>query len=177
MSQQQAPNSLNEKHLTAYDRMLERVQTAIHDLDVATGLRLHQAIDAAADKALELGELTREEADRIATYLKRDIEDAASYIAGPEAQEFKDWLKFDIERIENELAEMFLSVADQTAVDLAKLATQAQFPNTYHTGEITGVGTPVCGHCGQAVHFYKTGHIPPCPKCNNTVFAREGSPE
>lgn len=175
MSAPQAPNSLNEKHLTAYDRMLERVKAAIHDLDVAAGIRLHQALDAAADKAEELGELTREEADRIASYVKRDIEDAASYLAGPDTQEIKEWLKFDIEQIENQLAEMFLSVADQTAVDLAKLRTQAQFPNTYHTGEITGVGTLACGHCGKVLHFYKTGHIPPCPSCSNTVFARSNN--
>lgn len=175
MTKQTEPNSLSEKHLSAYDRMLERVTDAIQDLDVKTGIRLHEALDAAIEKAEELGELTREEAEKVASYLKRDIEDAANFMSGPETQEFAAWLKFDIERIENKLAEMFLSVADQTAVDLAKLANQAQFPNTYHTGEITGIGTLSCGQCGKLIHFHKTGHIPPCPTCQNTVFARSSS--
>ncbi|MCK5669240.1 MAG: hypothetical protein KAI15_09155, partial [Gammaproteobacteria bacterium] len=40
------------------------------------------------------------------------------------------------------------------------------------TGEIAGFGTLVCDECGEKLHFHKSGHIPPCPKCHKTSFHR-----
>ncbi|MDH5595020.1 MAG: zinc ribbon-containing protein, partial [Gammaproteobacteria bacterium] len=42
----------------------------------------------------------------------------------------------------------------------------------WHTGEVVGVGTLRCKACGELLHFHATGHIPPCPKCQKTVFNR-----
>jgi hypothetical protein len=41
---------------------------------------LRASIEHAAEKAVELGELTREEARLIGGYLKRDLEDAGQYL-------------------------------------------------------------------------------------------------
>lgn len=157
-----------DRLVNAYNRMMGRVRALIDEAGTST---LPQRIEVAREKAVELGELTREEAGKIATYLKRDIEDAAEYLSGP-SQEFADWLRFDIELIEERLLEAFLAVADQTRVELLELEREAQRADAWHTGEIAGIGTLQCFDCGELIHFHATGHIPPCPQCHGTAFQR-----
>ena len=59
------------------------------------------------------GELSREEAERVAGYVERDMKDAAGFL-GETHQELADWLKFDLRMIESRLLEMFANVADRT---------------------------------------------------------------
>jgi hypothetical protein len=162
----------NEKLLHAYNQMMQRVKQTLKQAGQAAEPRLRQAIDAAEEKAVELGELTREEAIRIGEFLRRDLQDAGTYLASDEAQELKDWLRFDIELIENQLLEMFLSVADQAKLDMLEFEEELAEASTYHTGEITGPGTLICKTCGELLHFHASGHIPPCPKCHDTYFTR-----
>jgi len=115
--------------------------------------------------------LTAEEIDQVSEYLKRDLRDAASYIVET-GEEFKTWLGFDLSLIGERMRELFSQAADQTTIELKQLQEQAQLAG-YHTGEITGPGTLVCDKCGEELHFYKPGHIPPCPKCHGTVFHRK----
>ena len=160
------PDAL-DRLVAAYDRMLERV----HDAEHATLPNLRKRVDVAREKAVELGELTREEADRIATYLQRDLRDAAEYLHDT-GEELGAWLRFDLKLIERRVLDMFANVADRTRVELAELAERARQASLYHTGEITGPGTLYCTACGRAMRFHKAGHIPPCPSCHATQFQR-----
>lgn len=164
----QEKRSLNEKHLHAYDRMMERVKAAMAH---AGYQNLRHAVEIAKDKAVELGELTREEAERIGDYLVRDIEDVGTYLAET-GGELKDWLRFDLHLIEDRLLEMFAAAADQTKLELLMLAERARQASLYHSGEITGIGTLRCDNCGKLLHFHAASHIPPCPKCHGAVFKR-----
>ncbi|TPW15332.1 MAG: hypothetical protein FD130_1221, partial [Halothiobacillaceae bacterium] len=166
------PHTTSEKLIHAYDQMLERVRRALEEPTDGALPRLGQAIEQARQLAFEFDELTREEAEKIGDYIKRDIEAAANYLASPESDELANWLRFDIEQVEARILESFLSVADQTKLELLRLENEADLPATYHTGEITSIGTLVCGHCGKLHHFHQTGHIPPCSGCGNTLFAR-----
>lgn len=156
----------------AYNRMMEQVRHAAEQAGKEVRPVLAHLVEAAQDKAVELGELTREEADRVGRYLKRDIEDAAEYLASDEARELVDWLKFDIRLIEERLFELFTSVADNTRLAMLRLEESAARASEYHSGEITGIGTLKCAGCGQLLHFHETGHIPPCPKCHGARFTR-----
>ena len=156
-----------ERLVSAYETMLERVNKVS---DRAKPV-LSEAINHARETAVELGELSREEADKIAVYLERDMKDAADFLVET-GQDFHDWFKFDVQLIEDRLYEMFASVADQTSLELRKLAERAKRASRLHTGEITGPGTLVCTTCGAELHFKKAGHIPPCPKCTATEFKR-----
>ncbi len=162
----------NEKRVHAYNTMMERVKETLGKAEQAAEPRLRQAIATAEEKAIELGELSREEALQIGDYLRRDLQDAGEYLAGPEALELKDWLRFDIELIENRLLEMFLSVADQAKLDMLEFEEQLAEATEYRTGEITGPGTLTCMDCGEVLHFHQAGHIPPCPKCRGSYFIR-----
>lgn len=162
----------DQRLVHAYNHMMTRLKTAFERIEHETPLALSNFIETAQQKAVELGELSREEAEKIGTYLRRDIEDAVEYLTGPEARELSDWFKFDMGLIEARLLELFTSVADKTKLELMALEERARQTDQFHTGEITGIGTLICSQCSQAIHFHTTGHIPPCPKCHATSFTR-----
>ncbi|ALP52032.1 hypothetical protein Tel_02130 [Candidatus Tenderia electrophaga] len=162
----------NEKQVHAYNQMMRRVKKTLGKAEKAAAPRLRQAIENAEERAVELGELSREEAVQIGDYLRRDLQDAGEYLAGDEAQEFKDWLRIDLNLIENQLFDMFLSVADQAKLDMLDFQEQLAEATEYRTGEITGPGLLACMDCGEELHFHAAGHIPPCPKCRGTYFTR-----
>ena len=161
-----------EKLVQAYNRMMERVKGLLEQAEKQTVMGLSHSIEAAKDKAVELGELSREEAERIGDYLQRDLEDAGEYLADS-GEELGKWLQFDLKLVEERLWEAFTAAADQTKLALLELAQRAQRASEYHTGEVTSVGTLQCTECGELLHFHRTSHIPPCPQCHNTQFARK----
>jgi len=162
------PEKPTEKLIHAYNKMMERAlkqaESGIHSMK--------QAFDWARDKAVDLDELTREEAEEIADYLKRDFHEAAHYLADT-GHELRDWLHLDIGLIEQSLLELISSVADKTQIELKQIEQQARLASEYHTGQITGPGSLKCIECGEVLHFKQTGHIPPCPKCRHSVFIRK----
>ena len=166
------PPSSGEKSVHAYNRMMERVKDALKHTEENTLEALRYNIDLAKEKAVELGELSREEAVRIGDYLRRDLEDAGEYLADSGA-ELSSWLHFDVEQVEARLWEAFTAAADQTKLAYLELEQRAQRASEYHTGELTSVGTLQCTKCGELLHFHSTGHIPPCPQCHHTHFARK----
>lgn len=160
-----------DKHVNAYNRMLENVKSFIDQAEKEYGPKIQYGIESAKETASELEELTKEEVETIGAYLKRDLVDAGEYLSET-GKEMSDWLNFDIELIEERFLDTFSVLADQTRLELDKLARQANKVGTWKTGEITGIGTLVCKACGEQLHFHKTGHIPPCPKCKKTEFRR-----
>lgn len=157
--------SLGQSLVEGYDRMLKRIREAKPEQ------ALQQRLQAAMEKASELGELTREEAEKIGDYLRRDLEAAADFISDS-GKELKDWLRFDLDVVEQELGRLFAQMVDHTRMELDKLERQATKYGEWHTGEVAGIGTLECKSCGEHIHLHKTGHIPPCPKCKGTRYRR-----
>jgi hypothetical protein len=155
----------------AYDKILQEVHEAIESARENALPGLREYLDDAREKMVELGELSREEAEKVAGYVERDMKDAASYLLET-GEQLSAWWRFDMEQIEKRMLEMFTSVADQTKLELAKFSQRAGEASLYHTGEITGPGTLTCIACGKELHFKKTGHIPPCSGCKGTEFQR-----
>jgi len=163
-----------DRLVAAYESMLQRVHETADTAEKKTVPWLREALSDAREKAVELEELTREEADRVSRYVERDLHDAASFIAET-GQEFRDWLSFDWRLMQNRMLDMFAGMADQTSQALKGFAEQAREASVYHTGEITAPGMLVCTQCGEELHFERTGHIPPCPKCRATTFQRKSA--
>lgn len=161
----------NDKHLRAYEQMLNHARELLADAKEEITPRLEKALEAAKEKASELGELSVEEIDKISNYLRRDLYDVANFIA-EDRGELRDWLRFDIEQVESRILESLSLLIDTTKVDIADFREQANRFGEWHTGEITGPGTLVCDACGEELHFHKTGHIPPCPKCKGSKYHR-----
>ncbi|MCP3866609.1 MAG: zinc ribbon-containing protein [Gammaproteobacteria bacterium] len=160
-----------ERMTEAYESMLGRVDEMLEKAESRTIPTLKKSIEQAREKAVELNELTREEADKLAVYLERDMQDAARFLSET-GDELREWWLFDVELVERRLLELFASVADRTSIELDKFANQALEASLYHTGEVTGPGTLVCVECGKTLSFHKAGHIPPCPGCRTTRYRR-----
>ena len=160
-----------EKLLNAYHTMMERLKDVWHNTEEKALPPLKENLDAAMEKASELGELTKEEAEKIGGYIEKDLEEAADYLAD-NGKQLGDWLKNDLEFAEMQFAEMFADLADKTRLELDAIAERARQVGVWHTGEITNVGVLYCKNCNEVLHFKKPGHIPPCPKCKGTEFKK-----
>jgi len=164
----------DHKLTQAYDRMVERVKTLLEEFEQVekkTLPKLQRSIEHAAEKAVELGELTREEAHVVSDYLKRDLQDAGHYLAET-GHDLNTWLRFDLELIEERLLDFFASAADKTRLELLNFSETVERASHYSSGEITGPGTLQCDQCGEQLAFHATVVIPDCPKCGATVFSR-----
>lgn len=164
-------NQAADKLEQAYNRMMERVHQAIDKAETKAVPGIRHSIEKARETAVELGELTQEEAEKIAHYLKRDMRDVGEHLA-EDGEELGSWLRFDLEQIEDRLLELFSSVADKTSLEWLELQQELEKDPPYHSGEITGPGTLYCAACNEALHFHHTARIPPCPKCRNGTFRR-----
>ena len=158
---------MNEnKQISVYNAIIANLHKDLGDTKTLA------AIDTAIKEINEQNELTQEELNKLADYIKRDVLHAASTIPDNSKQSMTEWLKFDVELIENFALDAFLNIADQTRLELATLEQDAIHNNIYHTGEITGPGTLFCESCNQAFTSTTTSEIPKCPHCQGKTFVR-----
>jgi rubrerythrin len=161
-------NNDKDNIVPAYRKMMTRVEQT---QKTSTTKTLQQHIEAAIEAAVQLDELTREEAERIGDYLRRDLHDAAEFLVTTE-RALADWMRFDLELIEDRLLNMFSLMVDQTKLELENLAERARLATEWNSGEIIGLGTLYCENCDHALHFHKPDYIPACPNCGATRFRR-----
>lgn len=154
-----------------YRAIMSRAREMLRRAEAATLPSLQELIDGAKRVSVELGELTRDEAERIGMWVSRDLNDAASYLRDTGA-DLRDWFQFDTELVEERLREQLEVMVDHTRQELGRIAAQASAARETRTGQVTAPGTLFCQSCGQAVTLHESGRVPPCPKCHGTVFAR-----
>jgi len=159
-----------KKLIDAYNDLMGHLYEIMDDT-------LHTVADAmelAKEKTSTLGGLTQEEINQVADFLMRDIEHAAySSPAVSNQDSLTEWLKFDLELIENFAFDAFTGLADKTRLELAKLEQQARlYQNHYQSGEITGPGTFHCDQCNKQISFKTPSKIPQCPACQGKTFSR-----
>ena len=156
------------KLIAAYSDFMKH----LHETMEETIHTFAEALEISKEKTGKTSDLTDEELDKLSGYVKRDIEHAAHGLSDKEDKDsLSEWFKFDIELIENFTLDAFLSVADKTRLELAKLEKLAE-AHTYHSGDITGPGTFECDECGKEIAFKTTSEIPECPACHAKTFIR-----
>ena len=164
-------DDLKDKLIHAYDNMMENLHALYERAEKGTE-DMQELLKKARDDVANKDNITREDADKVSHFLKRDLHHASEYL-DDSRRDLGDWLHMDIELLEWNIADLFLQVADNTKLNLLLLEENAKHINEYHTGEITGPGLLVCNSCHEKLHFSKTGHIPPCPKCHATLYTRQ----
>ena len=158
------------KLIDAYSDLMAHLYEAMDDT-------LHSFADAMDIAKAKIKDLSQEELEKVSGFLTRDVEHAAQHLdakAGHDrtsGESLKEWLKFDIELLENFTFDAFLSLADKTRVELAKLGQLAQV-HKYQSGDITSPGTFICDSCGKEIAFKEPSEIPVCPACKATTFVR-----
>ena len=70
-----------DKLVQAYHRMMERVHQAFEEAEKSTLPTLKNSVEKARETAVELEELTQDEAEKVAYYLKRDVQDAGRHLS------------------------------------------------------------------------------------------------
>lgn len=157
--------------IQAYDRMLQRAESTLGSAAARSETGLRNALDNSRDRAIELGELTREEADRVHRFVSRDLYGIGRHLAEDE-RDVADWVRLRLLVTEKELSSRFTTLVDAARVELKHLEKAKHRFDEWHTGEVTMIGTLRCRRCGELIHFEHTGHIPPCPKCHASVYDR-----
>jgi len=156
------------KLIAAYSEFV----THLHETMEDTLHSFAEALEISKEKTGKTSDLSKEDIDKVSGYVRRDVEHAAHNLsAGRESDSLSEWFKFDVELIENFALDAFLSVADKTRIELAKLEQLAQ-KHSYESGQITGPGSFICDNCGKEIAFKTPSEIPECPACHGKIFIR-----
>ncbi len=157
-------NKLVSAYLDLMNHLYETMDDTLHSFA--------EALEISKEKTAKNSDLTSAELDKVSEFVKRDIEHAAHGLSTEEDKDsLSEWFKFDIELIENFALDAFLSLADKTRLELAKLEQLAK-AHTYHSGDITVPGTFICDDCGKEIAFKTPSEIPECPQCHGLTFIR-----
>jgi Zn finger protein HypA/HybF involved in hydrogenase expression len=125
------------------------------------------ALEKAHEQLTALGEFSADQGEELKRYLARDLDQTISDAQqlGEEAKE-----RFHPARLGAGALSSLATMLELTGNALRSLGEKTKKTLTYKTGEMTSAGTLTCQACGQKVQLKKTGHVPPCPKCNGTLF-------
>ena len=156
----------------AYETMLHRVKEASEHWQEKNGQQMVEYIRHAKEKAISLSELSEHEAEKIASYLQRDMNEAAKFML--KAQKlFRESLYFDWKVIEDKLYNACSQVADKTMLELQQFKQQLTMRDViYRAGEVAGPVSLKCTKCGHHVLIDNVREIPCCPVCQHTDFIR-----
>jgi len=130
---------------------------------------LDEALKKAGDEVSSGGEYTRDQAEKIGNFLRRDLNEV-----GKKAQHARDSVINAVEPhrvaagVQSGLSRLLRSAADV----LTEVAGKSEQVLEFKTGEVTSPGTLTCRDCGKEMHFKATVKIPPCPHCHKTVFRK-----
>jgi len=165
------PKSSDNKLEQAYSKLLERLKDAIEATEEKTAFILHHQIEKAKKLAVQLDELSQEEAEKVAEYVKRDLYEAGEFL-NETGHVLGNWLAFDWQLIEENLWENFLTVADTAKLELNQLMQELEKNAIYKKGEVIGPSTLECTNCRQQLHFHQAKQIPACPSCQGQDYKR-----
>lgn len=125
-----------------------------------------EALKKAKEELASAGDFSREQADKLGEYVRRDLKE--------NAYKAKEAVKKAVEpqRLAAGVQSAFSRILASTAETLTELAAKSEKSLEYKTGEVTSPGTLTCKNCDAEMHMTKTTRIPPCPKCHKTIFRK-----
>jgi len=154
-----------ERDVGLYEKLLSRTRELLD-----SGRRnVDEALKKASEELASAGEYTREQAEKISEYVRRDLAQMEKNAkrAGEAIRKAVNPRRVEA-GMKNVLARFLRAVADAAA----RLAEKAERQVEYRTGEVTAAGTLACRACGAEMTLKAAGRIPPCPKCYKTRFFR-----
>ena len=125
-----------------------------------------EALKKAKDELSSAGDFSREQADKLGEYVRRDLKENADKATKAVKKAVEPY------RLAAGVQSAFARILTTTAETLTELAERSEKSLEYKTGEITSMGTLTCKECDAEMHMTKTTRIPPCPKCHKTVFRK-----
>ncbi|WP_321371154.1 hypothetical protein [uncultured Desulfuromusa sp.] len=154
-----------QEDVTIYKRIVSRTEELLEN----GRKNLDDALKKAGDELSSAGTFTRDQAEKISAYVKRDLQHAFES-AGKGKDNIKEAV--DPKRIAVGAQSFFSKILLNTAETLNEWAKKSEQNLEYKTGEVTSPGALTCKACGEEIHMKKTGRIPPCPKCHSTLYRK-----
>lgn len=159
----QDPEENEDVHL--YQRLADRASELLQD-----GRKtVDEALKKAGEEISAGGDFTREQADKIGNYIRRDLS-----AVGRKLKKSRDTVITAAEPhrlaagVQSGLAKLLNTAADT----LSGFADRSEKVLEFHTGEVTSPGTLTCKACDKELRLKATVRIPPCPSCHKTVFRK-----
>ncbi|MDX2493717.1 MAG: hypothetical protein QNK27_02020 [Desulfuromusa sp.] len=149
--------------------LYEKIISRTEELLGSGRKNLDEALKRAGEDLSSAGDFTRERAEKISAFVKRDIQHTVD-----SAGKGKDSVKkaVDPKRVAAGAQSIFSRILSNTAETLTDWAKKTEQQLEYKTGEVTSPGTLTCKECGEEIHMKKTAKIPPCPKCHHTMYRK-----
>lgn len=164
--------ALGPEATSAYDRMLERIEERLAEAESRTWEQVKAEIEEAVEFEEGLARLTREEIDLLSAYLRRDLGHLLGFLQDSDGS-VREWLKLDLELIEQRLVELLFSIADRTRLETVELDQRLEHgPGHYMSGEVATAGVLRCMACGKMLCLTRTTHLSPCEECGSKYFER-----
>lgn len=166
-SEQQA----RKEEVAAYEKLRQHVQ----ELLAATRENINaqtfgKVIDTAAAQLKAAGNFTAETTNKAVAAMHKDIAIVAERL-GPKWEHLSD-ASADVFSVWRDRSATFLGQAAMAAgAWLESTGSKLKHP-TYVSGEMFAGGPIACQTCGARIDFPGPGHVPTCPKCQGTSFAR-----
>lgn len=161
-----------------YDNLVERLYETKLELEKSSqALDLEKEIEHLVEAEQDIERLTREEADLLTTWLKRDLQDLRSYLVET-GKGVRNWLAQESQLLSEQFVHWLKQVADPSLLDARTLQedlASREDPTLYHTGELAMAGTFNCSSCEKKIELTATHRLDACHRCDGRVFIR--SPE
>lgn len=151
------------------ERFYERLAARTAELLESGRKSLDEALKKANEELSAGSAFTREQAEKIGQYLRRDLSQLAE-----QADKARTAVKqaADPQRLAAGAQSTLSRILRSVAGTLSELADKTERQLEHRTGEVTSPGTLTCHNCGAEMHFTATVRIPPCPKCHQTRFRK-----
>lgn len=105
-----------DKLLQAFNHMVDQMYAAVEKAEETLSPTADEMLKNAEKMSKQLFALTQDEARSIAENVKRDISNARDYLKA-DGKELSQWLKFDIQQVEDKFTDFLAQAADKTWLD------------------------------------------------------------
>jgi hypothetical protein len=162
---EQKPNPEDNDDVRLYQKIADRAAEILQE-----GRKtIDEALKKAGEEISAGGDFTREQAEKAAAYLRRDLSEVGrklkqsrdTVIAAAEPHRLAAGVQSGLAKLLNTAADFLSDIADRSEKVLE-----------FHTGEVTSPGTLTCKDCGKEMKLKSTVRIPPCPSCHKTIFRK-----
>lgn len=151
--------------VSLYAKMVARTE----ELMESGRKNLDEALKKASEDLATAENFTREQAEKIAGFVKRDLGHAANQV-----NKATETIKESVapQRIAAGAQSLFAKILTTASTHLSEWAKKAEGQLEFKTGEITSPGTLTCMNCAEEIQMKRTARIPPCPKCHQTRYRK-----
>lgn len=160
-----------KEELAAYQKLRQHVQEMLAATrENVNAQTFGKAVDTAAASLRSAGNFTAEATNKAVAAMHKDIAMVVERL-GPHWEKFSE-TSTDVFNVWRDRSTTFLGQAAMAVGTwLETTGSKLKHP-TYVSGEMYAGGPIACQSCGAQIDLPGPGHVPPCPKCQGTSFAR-----